>query len=308
MGWLLLKNRRHLGPYKLGELKTLVEERKASARDYVVDEADLKEGRLKYIHIHDLFPELKGREVGLERAAQDAATSLADFEREESSILAFSQMDSNDFVPSALVSGPGAPPSLNAVEKVAEPDGAENTRSVFLVRMENLPIKRMAYSAAVLVGGIMLWNFYSGESGVPPLDRREASSGEARPLKSSAPVRRSVSNQAPAPLKLPEKSPEPTPQDAQDAEGQDQTAIPPTPPQAQELRDEMAPPEPLPGAERGDMPTNPNRPLPGSLPRRNQDEGSYESPQLNPDNGTATENVDNGNADAVENSPEEYNQ
>ena len=56
MSWYLLKNRRHQGPYTLEQLKQAYSDGRASSRDYCITEADLSDGRVKYLSLRELIP------------------------------------------------------------------------------------------------------------------------------------------------------------------------------------------------------------------------------------------------------------
>lgn len=288
VAWYLLKNRRHIGPHSLVELKAAVKQGRAQPRDYVIDAQNLKSGLLKYQYLQDLIPEIKklNEEVPeLSRFSEsNDVTGHSDFENaNESSIHIFSQMDSNDFVKNEIpdqgfekteISTPVAHPLSLEVAKVAEPDSRVRTGSIFLLRMEGFQHKKAFYGAAVLLAAFMGWKYYPGPIGhVATPGRREASEGQASPLAESE--AHPKPRNGPAVLQMPTNT---RPAPAPERPAVINSAAPPPPP-SNPPESDLPPPEPAPGAERGDLlrPHRGGRPGGFLPPRQNQNLNEIQS-------------------------------
>jgi len=83
--WYVLKNRRHVGPYKINDLEALHKKGLIKAEDYLIARVDAERGDLQYKHVSDVAPHL--------RAPAAQATPSLDIQSQEAPLATFSDED-----------------------------------------------------------------------------------------------------------------------------------------------------------------------------------------------------------------------
>jgi hypothetical protein len=215
MEWLVLKNRRHEGPYKEADLRRLLAEGKILVDDYVVSWRQAEAGELNYIPLRRVLglqtSEVPVAAVPPGESSMPTASAVGEPSSPEAIPAGLLEaFDSSDLVP--VQAGPEKPspeelavPRLEAVASHSESAARAASLGTLARFQRGFGLTVAAVFLALLVGAYLLLK--KNYSGAPRLN---AAASRAAPV-ARPPVAAAASAVSRGPLNLPTARSEPTP-------------------------------------------------------------------------------------------------
>jgi hypothetical protein len=171
MGWYVLKNRRHVGPYTKDDLATLLRRGHLLAHDYVISDVDVAQGELKYQALQDVLPSsvkahTASAQAGSAQADDEASENrpLGTFSEEELQSNEMSRVFSEAIESIDLVKGASRQAEASNVNvDQAFPRATVFVEENFLSKLR-VPWFAVGFSLVAVVLGFAFWKFDMGQA------------------------------------------------------------------------------------------------------------------------------------------------